>query len=123
MKAIIIEDEKRAANRLARVLKEVAPEIKIIAMMESIKESVLFLEQNPELDVIFSDIQLSDGLSFDIYNQVSVNCPIIFTTAFNQYAINAFDTNGIDYILKPVENERIEKSISKLKNLSTNKNF
>ena len=122
MKALIIEDEPRAANRLTRVLNEVAPEIEILAKLETIKDSVHYLNQNNDLDVIFSDIQLSDGLSFEIFNKVAVNCPIIFTTAFNQYAINAFDTNGIDYILKPVESERIEKSIKKLKNLSKKEN-
>ena len=115
MNVLIIEDEIRATNRLERVLKDILPEINIVAKLETIKEATAFFETKPSLDVVFSDIQLADGLSFEIYEKSEVTCPIIFTTAFNQYAIEAFNTNGIDYLLKPVEKERLEQSIQKLK--------
>ena len=118
MKALIIEDEIRAANRLERLLKEINSEIEIVAKIETIKESIAFLNQEKNIDIIFSDIQLADGLSFEIYENTEINCPIIFTTAFNQYAIEAFNTNGIDYLLKPIEKERLKKSLLKLKQLT-----
>ncbi len=113
MNILIFEDETRAANHLERVLLKVAPEIKVIARIESVRDGIRFLQTNTEPDLIFSDIQLADGLSFEIYKQVSVRCPIIFTTAYDHYAIEAFQTNGIDYLLKPVEEERLLKAIEK----------
>lgn len=121
MKALIIEDESRAANRLERLLVEIIPEIEIIAKPESIKEALAFFDTNIELDVIFSDIQLGDGLSFEIFENTNIKCPIIFTTAYNQYTLDAFNTNGIDYLLKPIEKERLEKSLLKLKQLTPKK--
>jgi DNA-binding LytR/AlgR family response regulator len=115
MKVIILEDEKRAANLLERSLAKVAPHMKVIARLESVRDGVKYLQTNPEPDLIFSDIQLADGLSFEIYNQLTVRCPIIFTTAYDHYAIEAFKTNGIDYLLKPIEEERLIKAIEKAK--------
>jgi len=103
MKIIILEDESRAANLLERLLAKVAPNMQVIAKLESVRDGLKYLQNNPEPDLIFSDIQLADGLSFEIYNQISVRCPIIFTTAYDHYAIEAFETNGIDYLLKPIE--------------------
>ena len=118
MDAIIIEDEPRAANRLKRLINEIDPSINVVASIETIEESVDFLK-NHKVDLIFSDIQLADGLSFEIYNQIDSLPPIIFTTAYDQYAINAFQTNGIDYLLKPIEPEALDKAIKKHKSLTT----
>ncbi|MBA4410387.1 MAG: DNA-binding response regulator [Odoribacter sp.] len=118
MKAIILEDETRAANHLERLLAKVAPEITVISKLESVRDGVKYLRNNPEPDLIFSDIQLADGLSFEIYNLVSVRCPIIFTTAYDHYAIEAFQTNGIDYLLKPIEEERLRQAIVKAEHFS-----
>ena len=113
MKVLIIEDEARAASHLERLLSKVAPEMEVVARFESVRDAVAFLSGKPDLGLIFSDIQLADGLSFEIYQQVKVNCPIIFTTAWDHYAIEAFNTNGIDYLLKPIEEERLLKAIQK----------
>jgi DNA-binding LytR/AlgR family response regulator len=118
MKILIFEDETRAANHLERMLGHVAPEMKVVARIESVRDGVKYLQNNPEPELIFSDIQLADGLSFEIYKQVSVRCPIIFTTAYDHYAIEAFQTNGIDYLLKPIEEERLRQAIEKAKHFS-----
>jgi two-component system LytT family response regulator len=118
MRIIILEDETRAANHLQRMLAKVAPEMTILAKLESVRDGVKYLQTNPEPELIFSDIQLADGLSFEIYNQVSVKCPIIFTTAYDHYAIEAFKTSGIDYLLKPIEEERLRQAIEKAKHFS-----
>jgi len=115
MNVIILEDEARAANHLARLIAKIAPEMKIIARLESVRDAVTFLESDGNIDLIFSDIQLADGLSFELFKQVRVKCPIIFTTAYDHYAIEAFKTNGIDYLLKPIEEERLHKAIEKVK--------
>jgi DNA-binding LytR/AlgR family response regulator len=118
MRIIILEDETRAASYLERLLAKVAPNMVVIARLESVREGVKYLQNNPEPELIFSDIQLADGLSFEIYNQVNVRCPIIFTTAYDHYAIEAFKTNGIDYLLKPIEEERLTQAIEKAKHFS-----
>jgi DNA-binding LytR/AlgR family response regulator len=118
MKIIILEDETRAANHLERLLAKVAPNLVVLAKIESVRDGVKYLQNNPEPDLIFSDIQLADGLSFEIYKQVAVNCPIIFTTAYDHYAIEAFQTNGIDYLLKPIEEDRLRQAIEKAKHFS-----
>jgi DNA-binding LytR/AlgR family response regulator len=115
MNVIILEDEPRAANYLERLIQKAAPEMHIVAKLESVRDAVPFLKSNPDIALIFSDIQLADGLSFEIFGQVSVKCPIIFTTAYDHYAIEAFKTNGIDYLLKPVEEERLKQAIEKTK--------
>jgi DNA-binding LytR/AlgR family response regulator len=118
MKIIILEDEPRAANHLERLLAKVAPNMMVVSKLESVRDGIKYLQSNDEPELIFSDIQLADGLSFEIYNQVVVHCPIIFTTAFDHYAIEAFKTNGIDYLLKPIEEERLRQSIEKAKHFS-----
>lgn len=118
MKVLIIEDEERAAGHLIRLLKKTAPDINVTASLESIRDAVTFLNQGHDLDLIFSDIQLADGISFEIFRQVKINCPIIFTTAYDHYAIEAFNTNGIDYLLKPVEESRLQQAIDKARRLS-----
>jgi DNA-binding LytR/AlgR family response regulator len=115
MKVIILEDETRAAGYLERLIQKVAPEMAVVAKIESVREAVPYLEAHGDIGLIFSDVQLADGLSFEIFKQVAVSCPIIFTTAYDHYAIEAFKTNGIDYLLKPVEEERLSKAIEKSK--------
>jgi len=115
MNVIIIEDEARAANHLTRLIAKIAPDMKVIARLESVRDAVPFLLANTNIGLIFSDVQLADGLSFEIFRQVPVKCPIIFTTAYDHYAIEAFKTNGIDYLLKPIEEERLQKAIEKVK--------
>lgn len=118
MNVLILEDEARAANYLQRLIQKVAPEMKVIAKLESVRDAVPFLTEHPDIALIFSDVQLADGLSFEIFGQVAVKCPIIFTTAYDHYAIEAFKTNGIDYLLKPVEEDRLHQAIEKSKHFS-----
>jgi DNA-binding LytR/AlgR family response regulator len=117
MKIVIIEDEPHARNELKRLLFKIDPSIEVMAELESVEEAVLFLGSNLEFDLLFLDIQLSDGLSFDIFNEVRINKPIVFTTAYNEYALKAFELNSIDYLLKPVEPDQLNKSIDKFKRL------
>ena len=109
MKAIILEDENRAVNHLKRLIKLVAPEMEVTGIFDTVRDTVHYLGEEPSVDLIFSDVQLADGISFEIFSRVSVKCPIIFTTAYDTYAIEAFNTNGIDYLLKPIEEERLKK--------------
>ncbi len=113
MKVIILEDENRAVNHLKRMIERVAPEMEITAVFETVREAVVYLNQETSVELIFSDVQLADGISFDIFSKVTINCPIIFTTAYDRYAIEAFNANGIDYLLKPIEEERLGKAIKK----------
>jgi DNA-binding LytR/AlgR family response regulator len=115
MKIIILEDEAHAANHLERLITKIAPDMKIVARLESVRDAVSFLNDHTDIDLIFSDIQLADGLSFELFRQVPVKCPIIFTTAYDHYAIEAFKTNGIDYLLKPIAEERLLQAIGKVK--------
>ncbi len=119
MKALIIEDESRAAQRLEKLLIKINPEIEIVNKLETIEDSILFLSKQPNIDLIFSDIQLADGICFEIFENIEPNCPIIFTTAYDQYAINAFNTNGIGYLLKPIEEEELKKSLDKVERLTS----
>lgn len=115
MKTIIIEDEQLAARRLENMVKSIDPTIEIIAKLESVKESVEWFQRNEQPDLIFLDIHLEDGLSFSIFDQVKVNSPIIFTTAFDEYAIKAFKLKSIDYLLKPIVQNDLEKAIVKFR--------
>ena len=122
MKAIIIEDEEFAAIRLEKMIKECDSTIDIVAKLQSVKESVTWLKSNPNPDLIFLDIQLEDDLSFSIFDQVNVRSQIIFTTAFDEYAIKAFKLKSIDYLLKPVSQEELNLAISKFKNWNSERN-
>lgn len=113
---LIIEDELLAADYLEGLIREVDGGFEVKAKLGSVKESVDWLEKN-KADLIFLDIQLSDGLSFSIFDQVSVNTPIIVTTAYDQYAIKAFDLNSVDYLLKPIRKTDLADSLKKLKSL------
>jgi len=119
MRVLILEDETRAVNHLKRLIQGVAPEVEVCAVFETVRDAVAYLKEDDEPDLIFSDVQLADGISFEIFSKVSIDCPIIFTTAFDTYAIEAFNTNGIDYLLKPIEEERLKKAMEKAKNFSS----
>jgi DNA-binding LytR/AlgR family response regulator len=121
MKIVVIEDEKITADDLIENLLEIKPNYTIVKILKSISEALAFFQQQPEVDLIFSDIQLGDGLSFDIFKKTKINVPIIFCTAHNEFAFEAFKANGIDYILKPFNIAEIKKAIEKFE-LLTNKN-
>lgn len=112
LKVLIIEDESLAADRLESMILEIAPEFKIMAKIGSVKEAVKWLNTN-FADLIFLDIQLSDGLSFGIFDQVTVQTPVVFTTAYDQYAIKAFQLNSIAYLLKPIRKSELGDSLHK----------
>jgi DNA-binding LytR/AlgR family response regulator len=118
MKTIIIEDERLAAERLEELIKEIDPSIEISAKLPSVEQSINYLKQTKP-DLILLDIQLEDGLSFSIFEKIEVDVPIIFTTAFDQYAIKAFKLNSIDYLLKPIKKEELREALSKYKNIKT----
>lgn len=122
MKALIIEDESPAAKQLVNILKKTG-KINEIDVTDSIKSSVNWLRINPQPDIIFMDIHIADGSAFKIFDYVEITCPIIFTTAYDEYAINAFKVNSVDYILKPITPEAIDKAFQKLKQLSGVNNF
>jgi len=113
MKALIIEDELLVARELEDILKHVAPDIEVLDILPSLKVARKWFLYNAEPDLIFMDIQLSDGISFALFDQFKLQCPIVFTTAYDEYAVRAFKVNGVDYILKPVENEEVKKAVDK----------
>lgn len=113
MKIIIIEDEIFTAEDLRDDLQAINPAIEVLAILPTVKESIQYFSKNHDYDLIFSDIQLGDGQSFEIFKQVSVAAPIIFCTAYNQYALEAFKANGIDYILKPFDKNSIVQALNK----------
>lgn len=115
MKVLIIEDEKPSARRLARLL--VKLDMEVTALLHSVSEAVAWFSKNPHPDLIFLDIQLSDGLSFEIFDNVVVRSAIIFTTAYDEYALQAFKLNSIDYLLKPIDDEELEVAVQKYKRL------
>ena len=118
MKILIIEDEPRAAASLEKSLLKLRPDTEILGKCESIKSSVALLQNGIRPDLLFMDIQLSDGLSFEILSKVKIAAPVIFCTAFDTYSIEAFKQNGIDYILKPFSDEDIENALAKVDRLS-----
>jgi two-component system, LytTR family, response regulator len=115
MKAIIVEDEELAAEGLSISLKKVEADIEILAVLDSVKTAVAWLKNNPAPDLAFLDIQLADGLSFEIFEQTPINCPVIFTTAYDEYALRAFRVNSIDYLLKPIGTDDLKRTFEKLK--------
>lgn len=118
MKAIIIEDEKLSAEHLIRLLNKIDNTIEIIAFFESVKKSVIAFEKGLQADVLFVDVHLADGLSFDIFSKMEISMPVIFTTAYDEYAIKAFKLNSIDYLLKPIAIADLETAINKLKKIT-----
>ena len=118
MKAIIIEDEQHTAKRLQKMIQELDPEVEVIGVLDSIESSIAWFSENPHPDLIFQDIHLADGSGFEIYKSVKVDAPVIFTTAYDKYAIDAFQVNSIDYLLKPVTRDQLKNSLEKLKRLA-----
>jgi two-component system response regulator LytT len=115
MKAIIIEDEQSAADNLSFLLQSVASDIQIMESIETVSDAIAFFKENEAYDLVFMDIHLADGNSFDIVREVEPVAPIIFTTAYDQYAIQAFKLNSIDYLLKPIREAELKKAILKFK--------
>lgn len=118
MNIAIIEDERPASEMLEKLIREIDPATRVMACLPSIKKSIEWLKVNQnEVDVLFMDIQLTDGLCFEIFRKIEVTRPIIFTTAYDEYAIEAFKVNSIDYLLKPIKIDELTRSIKKLRSL------
>jgi len=119
MNVMIIEDEAKAASELERILLSLDAGIEIVAKTDSVEDSVNYLSEHPHPDLIFSDIQLSDSLCFEIFDRVHVRSPIVFCTAFDQYTMNAFETNAISYILKPVNVKKVSAALQKFNEMKS----
>jgi len=113
MKVVIVEDEHLAAEKLMQQLYSIAPEAEVLAVLESVEESVNWFSEHPAPDLVFMDIQLDDGRSFEVFDELEIKAPIIFTTAFVEYAILAFKVNSVDYLLKPIELEALRSALRK----------
>ncbi len=118
MKALIIEDEIAAAKNLKAIIHEVAPSIEITGIIDSITGAVEYFNTGEMPDLVFMDIQLADGESFSIFRKTDITCPVIFTTAYDSYALEAFKVNSIDYLLKPIDPGQVERALNKLKQLT-----
>ena len=118
MRVLIIEDEMGALDDLRSILAESAPDIRIAGTTESVMQSVAWLEKNPAPDLIFMDIHLSDGSAFEIFKRTAVEAPVIFTTAYDEYAIHAFRVNAVDYLLKPLAIDEVKRALEKYRKLS-----
>src|SRR5215831_3712344 len=117
MKILIVEDEELAVKKLQKTLAGVEPGAEVVAVTDSILSTVNWLEENPAPDLILMDIELSDGQSFEIFNQATIKSPVIFTTSYDEYALKAFKVNSVDYLLKPIQKEDLQAALDKLKNL------
>lgn len=117
LKILIIEDEEPAARRLYKLIKEAEPEVLLLDTIVSVSSGINWFKNNACPDLVFSDIQLSDGISFQIFKESLVDCPVIFITAYDQYAIEAFKVNSIDYLLKPVKKDDLQAALIKFKKL------
>lgn len=120
MKVLIIEDETAASEDLIAILHEIDEDIEVLDVLESVKQTVRWLRANPAPDLIFMDIHLSDGSAFTLFQEIEVETPIIFTTAYNQYAIDAFNVNSIDYLLKPIKISDMTRALEKFRRLTSN---
>lgn len=116
MNIVIVEDEPAAVSQLKFLIQELAIPHRIVTVIESVEDGIKWFTSSPNPDLIFSDIQLADGISFEIYEQVHLNTPIIFTTAFDEYAIRAFKLNSVDYLLKPIDEDSLRFAIDKFQN-------
>lgn len=113
MKVLIVEDELPAAKQLKKLVSAFRPQTQVLDILDSIETAVHWFSENPMPDLVFMDIQLADGLSFDIFKAVNISAPVIFTTAFDQYTLKAFKVNSVDYLLKPIEPEELQAAIVK----------
>lgn len=120
MNILILEDEQRNADRLIRLLQKIDPAFIISGPVTSVKDTIVYLKNQPSPDLILSDIRLSDGLSFDALKEVTSPVPVIFTTAYDEYAIRAFKYNSFDYLLKPVDKDELAQAIRKVKQYALN---
>ncbi|MFS4491635.1 LytR/AlgR family response regulator transcription factor [Maribacter sp. 2308TA10-17] len=118
MKVVIVEDELAASDNLKYLLNVIDPDIEVVTVLDTVKSCIAYFSKPSDAALIFMDIHLGDGLSFEIFDHVSVNIPIIFTTAYDEYALKAFTVNSIDYILKPVLQEELSKALDKFRNLT-----
>lgn len=122
MKAVIVEDEFIAAQNLQRLISHAAADIEVITVLQSVEESVEWFSTQSAPDLVFMDIHLADGSSFSIFEKVNISCPVIFTTAYDEYALKAFEVNSIDYLLKPINTKNFERAIAKFRQLGSNNN-
>lgn len=118
LRALIIEDETAAAVNLRAVLRETAPDVEVTGVLESVAESVEYFRNHPQPDLLFMDIHLADGDSFRIFDEVEIAAPVIFTTAYDRYALEAFKVNSIDYLLKPLKSADVQRALEKLRRLT-----
>jgi DNA-binding LytR/AlgR family response regulator len=121
MKVLIIEDEHLAAEKIEKMLLKIDPGITVVARLESVVDSINWLNTNTKPDLIFLDIQLDDGISFEIFDSIKLDVPIIFTTAYDQYAIKAFQVNSVDYLLKPIEEQALARALDKFRSIYQSK--
>jgi two-component system, LytTR family, response regulator LytT len=118
MNAVVIEDEIIAAQKLERLIIQSTDEIEVIAILQSVDESIEWFLHNPTPSLVFMDIHLADGSAFSIFDKVQIPCPIIFTTAYDEYALKAFEVNSIDYLLKPISEKSLEHALTKFRNMN-----
>jgi len=118
MRVLIVEDEKAAVRRLNTLFDEIGGDIKIVGVTDTVKNTVKWFQENNHPDLAFFDIRLADGISFEVFELVEVLCPVVFTTAYDQYALKAFEVNSIDYLLKPIEKEKLQRAFLKYKKLA-----
>ena len=117
IEALIVEDEELAAERLQKQINEIDLEIEIVAILDSVESTLNWLQKESNPDLIFLDIQLADGKSFEIFEHIKIQCPVIFTTAYDEFALKAFELNSIDYLLKPIKIDELKNSIKKFKSI------
>lgn len=115
IRILILEDEPLVADGLKKHILELLPQAELLAILPSVKKALDWFEKDQEVDIIFSDIQLADGISFDLFKRYEPKCPVIFTTAFDQYAIRAFEVNSVDFLLKPIEKKELQNALEKLR--------
>ena len=120
MKVLIIEDETAASENLIAMLQEIDSEIEVLKVLESVQQTVRWLSGNPDPDLIFMDIHLSDGSAFTLFQEMEVTVPIVFTTAYDQYALDAFKVNSVDYLLKPIKTSELERALNKFRRWTQN---
>ncbi len=118
----IVEDEKPNADRLKRIILKVRPDIQILGVEDSVVSSISWLSRHEAPDLIMMDVRLADGLSFEIFKHVNISCPVIFTTAYDEYAVKAFKHNGVDYLLKPIEEDELREALNKCDSMLVNNN-